>query len=140
MSLNPLLSDGVVALIRSTKQDLMNHTCTVKRAVTSGAKDDDNQPSPPTSWAVVGQPDQPCRLHHQTIARFTGEQQNKDTSMTVTRQLLNFPYGLDVTLKDRIYNLKDRAGRMVDSTALYFEIKELVSSEIDLNFAIQAIS
>lgn len=138
MSFNPLLSDGAVALIRQTKQNLMNHTCTVKRGTTTGQSDGYNQKKPAVEW-VDHLSDQACRLHHQTIARFTGEQQDKDRSMVVTRQLLNFPYGLDVTLKDRIYDLKDRAGRLVDSTALYFEIKELISSEIDLNFVIQAI-
>ncbi len=133
----PLISDRVLLKLRNVVNRTMTYTCTVKRGASPGASGGYNQPPKPTSWAyyLTGQK---CNVT-QLIAFRYGEQQNKDTAMVIDRYKMDLPYGTDVKVTDQIYDLKDRAGNLIDSSVKFYDVKELIPSEISLSVQIQAI-
>jgi hypothetical protein len=116
----------------------MTYTCTVKRLATSTTRDSDNQPVSSGTW-VTHLTGQKCNLVTQMVAFRTGEQQDKDTAMVMSRYKLDFPYGTDVLVSDRVYDLVDRQGNPLDASVQFYEIKEEIPSEISLSLQVQAI-
>jgi hypothetical protein len=116
----------------------MVYTCTVKRLTTTTDRDTDNQPVSSNTW-VAHLPAQKCNLVTQMVAFRTGEQQDKDAAMVMSRYKLDFPYGTDVLVSDRVYDLVDRAGNPLDPSVLFYDIKEEIPSEISLSLQVQAI-
>jgi hypothetical protein len=116
----------------------MVYTCTVKRLASSTSRDTDNQPVSSNTW-VAHLTAQKCNLVTQMVAFRTGEQQDKDAAMVMSRYKLDFPYGTDVLVTDRVYDLVDRAGNPSTQPVLFYDIKEEIPSEISLSPTVQAI-
>lgn len=135
----PFISDRVNAKLRNVSERFMVYTCDTKRASSTG-DDDYTQPNE-TDWG--NQPykltGQKCSLSPLSAAVATGEVQNRNRAMVLSRYRLEFPYGTDVLLIDRVYNLKDRDGNLIDPTALHFEAKDLIPDDTSLALTIEAI-
>lgn len=132
-----IISDRTVSQVRQVQGRLMDYTCTVKRLDASPDRDSDNQPIA-AGWSVI-LTNQPCKLAMQSTTVNTGEQQGQDVALVVNRYKLSFPYGTDVLITDRIYDLKDRDGNEVDPTVNHYEIKELIPDRFKLSLAVEAI-
>lgn len=138
-STRPFITDRLRAKVRGLLDRTLDYKCTVKRGGNPASTSGYNQPGKSTSWAVIGEVDRPCDISNQTVTVMTGEQTNQGRSMVLTRIQISFSYGEDVTVLDRIYDLKYSDDTLVDPTIKYWEIKELIPDEFQLSFAIQAI-
>jgi hypothetical protein len=135
----PFISDRVNAKLRNVAERFMTCTCDTKRANSSG-DDSYSQPNV-TDWDT--QPynltNQKCGLSPLALGGSTGEAQDRYRSIVINRYRLEFPYGADVLLIDRIYNLRDRDGNLVDPTALHYEAIDRIPDDTSLTIAVEAI-
>lgn len=115
----------------------MVYTTDVERPNTSPGKDGDNLPLPATGYSTV-LTGQKCNVS-QSITVLTGEQQNKDLAIIVGRYNVTFPYNSDVQFVDRLKNLKDRDGNLVDPAVKFYEVRELIPDDTALTVSVQAI-
>ncbi len=133
----PLLSDRAIAKARYVIERAMTYTCDVERPTSAGV-DGYGHPLPPT-W-VTHLTNQKCLLIPFVVGSTrTGEQQNVNTAYDVGAFKQIFPYATDITVLDRVLNLRDRTGALVDGTVQHYEIKDRLPSETDVTLVIQAI-
>jgi hypothetical protein len=134
----PFISDRVNAKLRNVAERFMVWSCTIKRGANPAPRSGYNQPGKPTAWAAHLTA-QKCSLGQQSTTVLTGENQDKNRAMIVGRYKLEFPYGTDVLITDRVYDLKDRDGNLVDPTVKFYEIKELIPDDTSLSLSVEAI-
>jgi hypothetical protein len=132
MNTGPLISDRVLGKLRNVVERTMVYTCDVERPTPTGTKDENNQPLYTWETYLTGQ-----KCAFTTLSG--GEKQDNQVAYYISTYKLILPYGTDITVLDRVKNLRDRGGNLVDSTVQRYEIKDRLPSETDITFVIQAI-
>jgi hypothetical protein len=133
----PFISDRVNAKLRNVVERFMTSLADVQRGSNPGVRSGYNQPGKPTAWPTY-LADVKCDVTQSTTI-LTGEQQSKDTAMIVGRLKFTFPYGTDITVADRIVNLRDRDGNLVDASVNFYDVKELIPDDTSLTVLAQAV-
>jgi hypothetical protein len=116
----------------------MTSTCDIKRQTAGSGSNGYNQPNQSGMWVTIAA-NVKCRLKQQTVTVNTGEQVTSEKSIVDNRFQVSLPYGTDVTVKDRLYNVRDRDGNLIDPTIVFFDVKERIPDDSKMSVAVEAI-
>ncbi|MBN9393438.1 MAG: hypothetical protein J0I20_35735 [Chloroflexi bacterium] len=136
----PFISDRVKLKLREVAERFMTSTCDIKRQAATTGSSGYNQPNQSGVWTTTPNgAGVKCRLKQQSVTVTTGEQITKEKTIVENRFQVELPYGTDITVKDRLYNVRDRDGNTIDPTIVYFDVKERIPDDSRVTVAVEAI-
>jgi hypothetical protein len=136
---NPLLNSHALNMLRGVRQQAFHYRCTIQRGESPGTDDYGHpMPIPEDAWAnhLV---DVPCAFLPKGGGQ-QGERTGADTNYTAGLPELHVPPGTDVRVSDRISEIKNRAGDVVEATVPYYNIVQVVPRETYTLLLLEAIS